>query len=382
MLYRNGQDCRRPRMRQVAVSMAKKLSSILFSTIRRAARIQRRALKQVVAPAIKKSRKPARKKAAKRTAPRRSTSSDAAKIGPIGKGIWQECSHRPVSGHTAFLGRLTYSLYRPKDMPIAGMPLVIMLHGCQQTPYDMALGTRMYRLADTKGFVVAYPRQEKRIQPMRCWRWFQPDAGHGLAEADAIASVTRAIVRKYRLDATRVYVAGLSAGAGMAGLTALRHPDIFAAAALHSGAVIGASHSAASGLHVMRRGSAGDPVEQVKTLVSGEQLPAGMPAMILHGQRDRIVSIRNAIQLAQQFSYVNGASTPKKAVLGQGTHREYERHDFLKGGQVMVRLCLLKEVGHAWSGGNSTLKFHSEKGPGASVLMWQFFSMHRRLSSD
>lgn len=213
---------------------------------------------------------------------------------------------------------------------------------------------------------------------MRCWRWFQPDAAHGLAEADAIADLAVALVRKYRLDATRVYIAGLSAGAGMAGLVVLRHPNVFAAAAMHSGAVLGAAHDTVTGMRTMRRGNPADPTELVKPLVDGVRPFPLLPVMILHGERDHVVSIRNAIQLAEQFNYLNRATAVKESVLAKGTHRQYARRDFFKGGQVAVRLCLLKDVGHAWSGGNSKLKFNSKTGPSAAVLMWQFFAMRSR----
>ena len=356
--------------------MAKKLSNLFFSTIRRAARMQRQALQRVGVPVAKKPRKLAQKKTAKRASARTQPSPAAATPRPPGKGVWQNFVHKIAPSRTELMGRLSYSLYRPKDRPVAGLPLVVMLHGCQQTAYEMACGTRMNQLADQKGFVVAYPQQAKRAQFMRCWRWFQPDAGHGLAEADVIADLTSAIVRKYRLDSSRTYVAGMSAGAGMAALTALRHPDVFAAAALHSGAVMGAAHSAASGLHVMRRGSTGAPAQLIKPLLKRAQAFPGLPVMILHGTRDRVVSVRNAVQLARQFSHLNSASRINGAVLGQDTHREYSRQDFLQEGRVAVRLCLLKEVGHAWSGGDGRFKFNSEKGPRASVLIWQFFAMH------
>lgn len=272
-------------------------------------------------------------------------------------------------------GGLAYALYRPKGRSAAGSPLVIMLHGCKQTAQDFAQGSRMNRLADTKGFVVAYPQQSKRAQSMQCWRWFQPQAGQGFAEADAIASLARALVSKYRLDSTRIYIAGLSAGAGMAGLSVLRHPDLYAAIALHSGVALGSAHSPSAGLQAMRRGATGDPVTLAKALTKGV---GRTPAIILHGSRDRIVSPRNATQLAQQFSALNEAVFVKESVLGRGTHREYRRQDFFQGGKVVVRLCTLKEVGHAWSGGDPKFKFHSKYGPSAAVLIWDFFDRHRR----
>lgn len=358
--------------------MAKKLSNLFFSTVKRAVRMQRRALKQVGVPAVKKARKTTKKKAVKRVAARRAARPTAAKVRVAGKGRWQSFVHTPVRSRIDSLRRLAYSLYFPKGHAVAGLPLVVMLHGCHQTPDDMAHGTRMNQLADQKGFVVAYPRQAKLIQAMRCWRWFQPDAGHGLAEADAIADLACTLVQKYQLNAARVYVSGLSAGASMAGLVGLRHADIFAAAALHSGAVIGASRDAVSGMRTMRQGGVGDPTQFVGPLLNDDSPFPGLPVMIVHGQRDRVVSVRNAIQLSQQFSYLNGAAAVKESVLGGGTHREYVRRDHVKDGRVAVRLCVLKEVGHAWSGGDDTLKYHSKQGPKASVLIWQFFSMYQR----
>ena len=363
--------------------MAKKLSTLFFSTLKRVARQQRKAMKIASASVAPKPRKPKRT-GSKKTAPKRRPTSKttaparatqpSSKLPASGKGSWQTALHRTAVSATMLPGGLEYALYRPKDLPAAGRPLVIMLHGCKQTAQDFAQGTRMNRLADSKGFVVAYPQQSKRAQSMQCWRWFQPQAGQGLAEADAIASLARALVSKYRLDSTRIYIAGLSAGAGMAGLSVLRHPDLYAAAALHSGVALGSAHSPTAGLQAMRRGATSDPVTLAKTIAKGD---GRTPTIILHGSRDRIVSPRNAIQLAEQFSGLNGATSSKESVLAHGTHREYRRQDFLKDGEVAVRLCTLNEVGHAWSGGDPKFKFHSKKGPSAAVLIWGFFDKHR-----
>ncbi|WZB68490.1 PHB depolymerase family esterase [Achromobacter xylosoxidans] len=120
--------------------------------------------------------------------------------------------------------RLTFARYTPPAAPRQGMPLVVMLHGCRQTALAFARGSRMNQWADAGGFMVLYPQQSMTRQVQRCWRWFQPDALHGGAEADLIAALIRAEVARHGLDPQRVYIAGLSAGAGMAALVAMRHP--------------------------------------------------------------------------------------------------------------------------------------------------------------
>jgi poly(3-hydroxybutyrate) depolymerase len=179
-------------------------------------------------------------------------------------------------------------------------------------------------------------------------------------------------------DPARVYLAGLSAGAGMAAMLALQRPELFAAVALHSGPVYGAARSAASALDVMRRGAAGDPCAAVPA-----DFP-GMPALLLHGGRDDVVNPRNLEQSRQLWLAANGM-LDEVGHLAAGCDTvefsgpaEARMQVFRRAGCVMVETCLVPDLGHAWSGGDDTVPFHAAHGPDASRLAWLFFDTHCR----
>ncbi|MFU8832914.1 MAG: alpha/beta hydrolase family esterase, partial [Wenzhouxiangella sp.] len=118
-------------------------------------------------------------------------------------------------------GQLHYKLYIPPGLDTAGAPLLLMLHGCTQTPDDFARGTRMNELAVEQGYVVAWPAQSVERNQNRCWNWFRGgDQQRDQGEPAILAALTRQLVTTYQLDAKRIYVAGLSAGGAMAAVLA------------------------------------------------------------------------------------------------------------------------------------------------------------------
>jgi hypothetical protein len=66
-------------------------------------------------------------------------------------------------------GSRRYKLYVPSRYRGEPLPLVVMLHGCTQSPDDFAAGTRMNECAEEQGLFVAYPAQPKSANLSKCW---------------------------------------------------------------------------------------------------------------------------------------------------------------------------------------------------------------------
>ncbi|OYY12821.1 MAG: esterase, partial [Rhizobiales bacterium 35-68-8] len=142
---------------------------------------------------------------------------------------------------TGEAGSRDYKLYVPASFSGAPLPLIVMLHGCTQSPDDFAAGTRMNEVAEELGLFVAYPAQSKSANSSKCWNWFNgADQKRGRGEPSLIAGITREIMAEFPVRDGQVFVAGLSAGGAAAAVMGETYPDLFAAIGVHSGLACGA----------------------------------------------------------------------------------------------------------------------------------------------
>ncbi|AJY14857.1 PHB depolymerase family esterase [Burkholderia multivorans] len=343
-----------------------------------------------IATAARPKKKPARpatsvaRVGAVRTAKRAAAAPAARTSVRDAPGTWLRSFHsaRPAAGQ--LINHLAYALYLPASAAAAAgptrgaMPLVVMLHGCKQTAESFAAGTRICRVAERAGFAVLFPEQAKTAHAQRCWNW-HGDASQ--SEAPAIASLIDAVARERAIDRDRIYLAGMSAGAGLAARLAIRYPDLFAAVGLHSGPAIAPPLSTMAAVGLMRRGLRDDPIGVADACADAAAYP-GMPALIVHGALDAVVADRNAAQLGLAFARLNRL-VDEHGAPRVGEQRTYvegdaEYTDYLRAGRAIVRVCVVRRLAHAWSGGDPREPFHSATGPDATAMFWNFFRRRRR----
>jgi poly(hydroxyalkanoate) depolymerase family esterase len=121
-------------------------------------------------------------------------------------------------------------------------PLVVALHGCQQTARDFDLATGWSELGQEHGFAVLFPEQKCGNNSQNCFNWFiEKHISREDGEIASIRIMIEKMLRDHELDRDRVYVTGLSAGGAMACALLAAYPDLFAAGTIIAGLPYGAA---------------------------------------------------------------------------------------------------------------------------------------------
>jgi polyhydroxybutyrate depolymerase len=259
------------------------------------------------------------------------------------------------------------------------LPLVVALHGAFSTARKFARESGWNALAESEGFLVAYPEGFGLFGLLQHW-----NAGHccGKAAADNfddvgfIDAVIEDICEALPVDRQRIYITGFSNG-GMLAHRYAAERSVHIAAAAAVGAAVG-GHASAD-LPIWK------PPKPTATV----------PMLIIHGRDDRNVpydgggaakghservylSVQDAVHF---WADHNGCSLRSHQVLQQGVVTVERWRGEAPGAEVM--LYSIEGWGHHWPGPyfiNRLSNGDQWHGFDATRQIWQFFSMHIRIA--
>ncbi len=206
-------------------------------------------------------------------------------------------------------GNLNMYTHVPAGLP-AGRPLVVMLHGCNQSAALIDQISEWSVLASRYNFAVVYPEQKTSNNADSCFTWFSgTDITRNKGEVLSIKQMVDYMKTTYGVDGTRVYVSGLSAGGYMTTALMATYPDVFAAGAVSSGGpykcatTVAATTSCMNGTTVKTPKQWGDLVRGAYSGYTGPY-----PKLVaFHGQADTRVYPQNMTEDMKQWTNVNGA---------------------------------------------------------------------------
>ncbi len=242
-------------------------------------------------------------------------------------------------------GNLKMYKYVPANMP-ANAPLVVALHGCTQTAAAYE-ATGWTALADLLKFYIVYPEQVSGNNQNACFNWFEPgDIARGQGEALSIKQMVDTMKAAHSIDASRVFVTGLSAGGAMTHVMAATYPDVFAGAAVMAGVPYKCATTMTDAFSCMSPGVDKTPTAWRDLVRNAFSTYTGAyPRMsIWHGTSDFTVKNTNLTEGLEQWTAVHGIDLTEdvsETVAGY-PHKVYKN----TAGKALVETYALTGMGH------------------------------------
>lgn len=223
-------------------------------------------------------------------------------------------------------GALDMSEHLPANAPPGPLPVVVVLHGCGQTGQALATQAGWVALADAHGFALVVAGQRAANNQGTCFNWFEPgDIARGQGEAASIRNMVAHFAERHSLDASRVFVTGLSAGGAMAAVVLATYPEVFAAGGILAGVAYRCAESVGDAFGCMGSGRALTAQQWGDRVRAGDPQHTGaFPRVALwHGTADTTVNVVNADHLQTQWKDVHALTVAP--VSGSAGNHSWQR---------------------------------------------------------
>ena len=266
--------------------------------------------------------------------------------GGVGGTHAAEPDHLPIlAGFGSNPGALGARLYTPAELS-DDAPLVVVLHGCTQTPAGYDRGAGWSTLADRHGFAVLFAEQQRANNANLCFNWFQPgDIARNAGEALSIRQMVAHAAERLNSDPQRIFITGLSAGGAMAAVMLATYPEVFAGGAVIAGLPYGVATTVPEAFDRMRGQGLGSDA-QLQALVHGASRHDGpWPTLsVWQGSADQTVVPSNADAIIAQWRGVHGVGTAPTQIETVDGHRRRVWRD--RDGRAVIESYTIAGMAH------------------------------------
>lgn len=270
-----------------------------------------------------------------------------------------------------------FALYVPAGYnPATSTPVLVVLHGIDQTSEDIQYVTGFNELSEDYGFLAVYPESYEN-------NWNDGRAVPGIPAYDRnvddvgfIRAVLEHIAANYNVDVKRLYVCGFSNGAMMAQRLAFEESELYAAVATVAGTI-------------------------PQNVANGTAPAAPIAVCMVHGKDDGLVPWEGGVlypsdpqgvvlSVSDSIAYwVAHNACPEPPSAEQLPNREtlnrtaVIKYTYAPGAAGMsVVLYQVEGGGHAWPGSSQLqalfVQGNISKDLNASEAIWAFCAQHSR----
>jgi poly(hydroxyalkanoate) depolymerase family esterase len=156
---------------------------------------------------------------------------------------------------------------------------------------------------------LVFAQQQGINNSSKCFNWFQSgDITRGYGEALSIKQMVDKMKATHSVDASRVFVSGLSAGGAMTSVMLATYPDVFAGGGIMAGLPYKCATSSSAAFSCMSPGVNKTPQQWGDLARSGYSGYTGRKpkVVIFHGTSDYTVNHMNLTELMEQWTNYHG----------------------------------------------------------------------------
>lgn len=257
---------------------------------------------------------------------------------PAGRAEMREVWHDQAKAGPVSLWDVRVHAYAPAALKGPSAPAVVLMHGCLQGPREFLEHSGWQNVADERGLLLVVVEFDDAGE--NCLWWFEPEQRRpdSARQAQAIVKGLAEARRVFQVPEGQNYASGLSAGAAMTVVLLALYPDTFAAGA----PIAGVPFDCPALTDKSRLTWKGQPCKlpglqelpQACACMAGdvdktpEQWAGAVKALhpgrdrwprisVWQGSTDPIVVCLNGLQIASQWSALNGGTAPPLACPGR-----------------------------------------------------------------